>query len=116
MEILALACGLVCASSGSAATIIPVNNPSFEILPSGGLPISGYLGGDYSDAPIPDWVTGPDAGQFQPGGPSGTVPNGCRVGGGALAALATVRRSNCTCGFPACSFHEDSRFRGAIEG
>ena len=23
-------------------------------------------------------------------------------------ALATVRRSNCTCGFPACSFHEDS--------
>lgn len=31
-------------------------------------------------------------------------------------ALATVRRSNCTCGFPACSFHEDSRFRDAIEG
>jgi hypothetical protein len=23
-------------------------------------------------------------------------------------ALASVRRSNCTCGFPACSFHEDS--------
>src|SRR6516162_7501823 len=32
----------------------------------------------------------------------------CRVGGGALYALATVRRSNCTCGFPAYSFHEDS--------
>jgi hypothetical protein len=31
-------------------------------------------------------------------------------------ALASVRRSNCTCGFPACSFHEDSSFRGAIEG
>ena len=31
-------------------------------------------------------------------------------------ALATVRRSNCTCSFPAYSFHEDSRFRGAIEG
>src|SRR5215470_14398362 len=31
-------------------------------------------------------------------------------------ALATVRRSNCTCGFPAYSFHEDSRFRDAIEG
>jgi hypothetical protein len=30
--------------------------------------------------------------------------------------LATVRRSNCTCGFPACSFHEDSCFRDAIEG
>ena len=31
-------------------------------------------------------------------------------------ALASARRSNCTCGFPACSFHEDSFFRGAIEG
>ena len=31
-------------------------------------------------------------------------------------ALASVRRPNCTCGFPACSFHEDSFFRGAIEG
>src|SRR3954462_5905807 len=27
--------------------------------------------------------------------------------------LATVRRSNCTCSFPAYSFHEDSRFRDA---
>jgi hypothetical protein len=31
-------------------------------------------------------------------------------------ALASVRRSNCTCGFLACSFHEDSFFRDAIEG
>jgi hypothetical protein len=31
-------------------------------------------------------------------------------------ALASVRRSNCTCGFPACSFHEDSFFRDAMEG
>ena len=31
-------------------------------------------------------------------------------------ALASVRRPNCTCGFPACSFHEDSLFRDAIEG
>jgi hypothetical protein len=31
-------------------------------------------------------------------------------------ALATARRSNCTCSFPAYSFHEDSRFRGTIEG
>ena len=29
--------------------------------------------------------------------------------------LATVRRSNCTCGFPACSFHEGSPFRDAIK-
>jgi len=31
-------------------------------------------------------------------------------------ALASVRRPNCTCGSPACSFHEDSFFRDAIEG
>ena len=31
-------------------------------------------------------------------------------------ALATVRRSNCTCGFPAYSFHEDSCFRDATDG
>ena len=31
-------------------------------------------------------------------------------------ALASVRLSNCTCSFPACSFHEDSNFRDASEG
>lgn len=31
-------------------------------------------------------------------------------------ALASVRRSNCTCGFPAYSFHEDSLAGTAIEG
>ena len=31
-------------------------------------------------------------------------------------ALASVRRSNCTCDLLACSFHEDSFFRDAIEG
>ena len=31
-------------------------------------------------------------------------------------ALASVRRPNCTCDFLACSFHEDSFFRDAIEG
>lgn len=31
-------------------------------------------------------------------------------------ALASVRRPNCTCGSPACSFHEDAFFRNAIEG
>ena len=30
--------------------------------------------------------------------------------------LATVRRSNVVCGFPAPRFHEDSFFRNAIEG
>jgi hypothetical protein len=34
----------------------------------------------------------------------------------AALALASVRRPNCTSGFPACSFHEDSFFPDAIEG
>src|SRR5262249_16418317 len=34
-----------------------------------------------------------------------------------LMTLASVRRSNCTCSFPACSFHESAtRGRGVNEG
>jgi len=61
--------------SNGFANVIPVNNPSFETLPAGGLPIPGYLGGDYSVAPIPGWINSGSSGQFQPGGPSGIVPN-----------------------------------------
>jgi hypothetical protein len=62
------------------AGVIPVNNPSFEVLPAGGLTIPGNLGGSYSESPIPGWVTGPEfigaqTGQAQLGGPSGIVPN-----------------------------------------
>lgn len=73
--IVVLACGLVFASTGLADAIL-VNNASFETLPSGGLPIPGYLGGSYSIAVIPGWVASGYSGQFQPGGPSGTAPNG----------------------------------------
>jgi hypothetical protein len=47
---------------------------------------------------------------------------GCFVGVGSEVAhkvaltLATVRRPNVVCGFPAPRFHEDSFFRDAIEG
>jgi hypothetical protein len=63
-------------ASNGFADVIPVNNPSFGILPAGGLPFAGDLGGVFSIAPIPDWSNGGSSGQFQPGGPSGTVPNG----------------------------------------
>lgn len=77
--VLVLGCGLGLASSGFA-DIITVTNPSFEILPAGGLvdPCGGTCvyseGADYA---IPGWTaTDPaNAGQFQPGGPSGTEPN-----------------------------------------
>ena len=37
-----------------------------------------------------------------------------RVGGGAFHTLASVRRSNCTCRFPAYSFHEGARERERV--
>jgi hypothetical protein len=41
----------------------------------------------------------------------------CWVGGGPPQRRASVRRSNCTCGFPACSFHEvAARGRGLKDG
>ena len=40
----------------------------------------------------------------------------CPVGGGALARWPSVRRSNCTDGFPVCSFHEDTGLRDAPKG
>ena len=43
------------------------------------------------------------------------VEVGSEVAHRAAPRLATVRRSNCTCGFPACSFHEGSPFRDAIK-
>src|SRR5450432_284575 len=73
--IVVLISGLVFASNGLGG-VISVNNPSFEILPAGGLPIGGYLGGVFSIDAIPGWVNSGVSGQFQPGGPSGTVPNG----------------------------------------
>lgn len=56
---------------------IPVNNPSFEVLPAEGLPFIGYLGGTFSIAAIPGWVVTPgsDAGQFQPGANGGAYLN-----------------------------------------
>ncbi|HEY6332900.1 MAG TPA: PEP-CTERM sorting domain-containing protein [Blastocatellia bacterium] len=67
-------CILLFASTGLANSIL-VNNFSFETLPAGGLPIVGYLGGVYSEDAIPGWTNGGFTGQFQPGGPSGTVPD-----------------------------------------
>jgi len=61
-------------SAGFASSIF-VSNASFETLPAGGLTLAGYAGGVYSIGPIPGWVNGGTSGQFQPGGPAGTVPN-----------------------------------------
>ena len=79
-------------------------------------------------APLWSWRTscrGPLPGRLQSSGPWLTsgfcCPTRSSLVGSEVAhkvslTLATVRRSNCTCGFPAYSFHEDSFFRDAIEG
>jgi hypothetical protein len=73
--VLCLACGLTFASTGFGDISIDVINPSFEALPSGGLP--NPCGGPciFSNGSIPDWVTSGDSGLLQPGGP-GAAANG----------------------------------------
>jgi len=57
------------APAAARATSISVLNPSFEILPAGGLPNSCGAGCNYSNTAIPDWNSPPGTtGQFQPSG------------------------------------------------
>jgi hypothetical protein len=76
-----LAVGLApCALAG----VITVANPSFEILPAGGLPNGCGPSCSYSIAAIPEWATTGESGQFQPGPPAttayfDTVPDGITV-------------------------------------
>jgi hypothetical protein len=65
------------------ADTITVNNPSFEILPGGGLPSTCGTDCNYDSGATPDWNGG--SGQFQPGPPATTayflsVPDGVTVG------------------------------------
>jgi hypothetical protein len=79
--------GVLMSVSATAALAAPitVNNPSFETLPSGGLPISCGTGCSYSEAPIPGWTNAGFSGQFIPGTQVGnfayfdTVPVGPAV-------------------------------------
>jgi hypothetical protein len=92
---------VACFSVGEAsANTIAVNNPSFEILPPGGLPNGCGAACSYSVDVTPGWNGG--GGQFQPGPPSGTtsiyndIPDGPTVGytnGGAFTQTvgATVQ-------------------------
>ena len=94
---LALSSGLLV--SEASAGSIAVSNPSFETLPSGGLPIGGCgTGCSYSeDIGIPGWfASGSLYGQFQPGSSSGNltyfnyVPDGLTV---AYALDATISQT-----------------------
>jgi len=72
-------------TSASLAAPITVNNPSFEILPAGGLPIGCGAGCSYDEGPIPDWTNSGFSGQFIPGTQVGnffafnTIPDGITV-------------------------------------
>jgi len=93
------------ASMPARAGVVAVVNPSFEILPPGGLPIACGLGCSYSFGPAPGW-SGGGGGQLKPGVLSGNttlfnyLPDGATVAytnGGALsqtvAATAVAGRS-----------------------
>ncbi len=86
----ALASGAVLVGAAGASAAVSVQNPSFEILPSGGLPNGGCgVGCSYSDTSsstgVPDWTQLGTGGQFRPGSSSGNtayfnyVPNGLTV-------------------------------------
>jgi hypothetical protein len=57
------ACSLL-ALANALATPVPIANPSFEILPPGGLPLCS-AGACYSIAPIPGWMNSGNSGQVQ---------------------------------------------------
>jgi hypothetical protein len=81
------AVGLIGGPSGAAAAPILVANPSFEILPVGGLPLDSCGPGCFfsSGTPIPGWNSSGQFGQFQPGVQDGnfttfnSVPSGITV-------------------------------------
>lgn len=69
---------VLCLLAGPAwAAPIPVNNPSFEVLPAGGLPNGCGAGCSYNEDHIPGWTNIPflglglTSGQFRPGADAG---------------------------------------------
>jgi len=72
-------------ATAASAGPITVNNPSFETLPPGGLPIGCGTGCSFSEAAIPGWTNGGFSGQFIPGTQVGnffafnTIPDGITV-------------------------------------
>jgi PEP-CTERM motif len=65
-HLLLASCMLALFSAAVQAESIPLNNPSFETLPQGG------IGGLFDIGPIPGWTNSGVSGQFQPAGPLGT--------------------------------------------
>jgi hypothetical protein len=84
LRLLLLFASVATLSAGQAwAGSITVNNPSFEILPGGGLPNPCGTDCSYDGGGTPGWNGG--TGQFQPGPPATTayfdyVPDGVTVG------------------------------------
>lgn len=76
---LASATGLCLMAAKVWAAPIPVNNPSFELLPAGGLPNGCGAGCSYNEDFIPGWINTPFAGlglssgQFRPGTNTGNT-------------------------------------------
>jgi hypothetical protein len=75
----ALLVGFAFAGGSAFADNIPVQNGSFEALPSTGLPLSCGTGCSYGFQPIPGWTTTGVTGQFQPVGILTGVPDGSTV-------------------------------------
>lgn len=86
-------------SGTASASVIPVLNSSFEVLPVGGLPGSCGTGCSYNFGSIPNWTSSGIPGQFQPGPSAGNfaffnyLPDGDTLGfsdGGTLSQTVGV--------------------------
>jgi hypothetical protein len=67
------ACAMLVAAfsaTQAVAAVVTVVNPSFETLPSGGLPFTCGTGCAYSVGAIPGWNNSGSSGQFQPDPPA----------------------------------------------
>jgi hypothetical protein len=89
------------AATAALAAPITVNNPSFEMVPPGGFPLTAGcigVGCSYSEGvgAIPDWTNTASSGEFIPGTQVGnffafdTIPNGMTV---AFANAATIAQT-----------------------
>lgn len=86
--VLAIGC-LGLATVGQADTVITVNNPSFETLPSGGLPNDTCGAGCFfSEGSIPGWATTGVDGQFQPGTQDGNLTHFSTLSDGITSAYS----------------------------
>jgi len=88
--------GLCFLATSALSATIPVDNPSFETLPAGGLPLGCGTGCSYGENLIPGWTNVPfgglglTSGQFRPGTDAGNTTYFDALSDGPVSAYTTI--------------------------